>query len=264
VSLLEAGPLPPPSDLRVVLCDADGNLFPSEEPAFAASATVTNDFLARLGSPRRWDAEELRRAALGRNFRTLATEMAAELGVDVPAQELEAWVEREKTVVTRHLASVLQPDEAVTSSLQRLGERLRLAVVSSSALDRLAACFTATGLDDAFAAVVRFSAQDSLAVPTSKPDPAVYLWALDKLGLGPTQAVAVEDAAAGVRSAVAAGIWTIGNLAFVPAQERAARAAELRACGAAEIADDWSGVEEIIAARMRLEDRPEDRMGESA
>ena len=31
----------PLTGVRVVLCDADGNLFPSEEPAFVASAEVT-------------------------------------------------------------------------------------------------------------------------------------------------------------------------------------------------------------------------------
>ena len=37
-----------------LLCDADGNLFPSEEPAFEASAEVTNAFLASLGIDRRY------------------------------------------------------------------------------------------------------------------------------------------------------------------------------------------------------------------
>src|SRR5206468_6511581 len=32
----------------ILLCDADGNLFPSEEPAFEASAVVTNRYLERL------------------------------------------------------------------------------------------------------------------------------------------------------------------------------------------------------------------------
>ena len=38
-----------PAPVEAVLCDADGNLFPSEEPAFDASAEVTNAFLASLG-----------------------------------------------------------------------------------------------------------------------------------------------------------------------------------------------------------------------
>jgi hypothetical protein len=41
--------------ITVLLCDADGNLFPSEEPAFVASAEVTNRFMASLGLSRRFD-----------------------------------------------------------------------------------------------------------------------------------------------------------------------------------------------------------------
>jgi HAD superfamily hydrolase (TIGR01509 family) len=229
-----------------VLCDADGNLFPSEEPAFAASTTVTNDFLYRLGSDQRWESEELRRTALGRNFRTLASDFARGLGVDISQAELDDWVAREQAVVTDHLAAVLRPDAEVGAALELLARRYRLAVVSSSALRRLAACFTATDLDLLLPAAGRFSALDSLPVPTSKPDPAVYLHALDRLGLGADEAVAIEDAAAGVRSAVAAGIWTIGNLAFVSPDERAERAAELEQAGAAVIVTSWAEVAQVL------------------
>lgn len=231
---------------RVVLCDADGNLFPSEEPAFVASTTVTNAFLHRLGSHQRWDPDALRRAALGRNFRVLAQDFATQMGTALAEAELEDWVEREQTAVTDHLATVLRPDPLVTSALERLAAHFRLAVVSSSALARLATCFTATGLDDLLPADLRFSAHDSLPEPTSKPDPAVYLHALDLLGVSAQEAVAVEDAVAGVRSAVGAGIWTIGNLAFVPAPERAERAAALRAAGAGAVTDSWAEVADLL------------------
>ena len=62
----------------VLLCDADGCLFPSEEPAFEASTDVTNRLLAELGIDRRFDAEELKRYAVGKNFRATALELAAE------------------------------------------------------------------------------------------------------------------------------------------------------------------------------------------
>ncbi len=41
-------PEPTVARLEALLCDADGNLFPSEEPAFVATADVTNRFLAAL------------------------------------------------------------------------------------------------------------------------------------------------------------------------------------------------------------------------
>ena len=59
-----------PASITTVLCDADDNLFPSEAPAFAASTEVTNRFLARFGVTAPYSAEELRKRATGKNFRT--------------------------------------------------------------------------------------------------------------------------------------------------------------------------------------------------
>ena len=106
-------PAIPPSvtaQLTTLLCDADGNLFASEEPAFAASAEVTNRFLAELGDERRFTAEELRLAATGMNFRTTARRFAAEAGR--PDVDVEPWVAEEKRAVTAHLAEVLRPHQA--------------------------------------------------------------------------------------------------------------------------------------------------------
>jgi beta-phosphoglucomutase-like phosphatase (HAD superfamily) len=230
--------------VRVLLCDADGNLFPSEEPAFEASVQVTNALLASLGSDRRYGADELRRAATGMNFRTTARVLAGELGAaDV---DLEPWVAEERRAVTAHLAATLRPHAPTLAALTELSARLPLAAVSSSALGRLAACFTATGLDDLIPPHRRYSAEDSLPRPTSKPDPAVYVHACADLGISPAAGLAVEDAVAGVQSAVAAGCPTVGNLLFVPAGERADRAAALLDAGALTVVDSWRELADLL------------------
>ena len=230
----------------VLLCDADGNLFPSEVPAFDASAHVTNRLLAALGVPERFTALELRRASLGRNFRAMAQDLAREHGVALEAEVLERFVDEERREVTAHLGRVLRPDPRVLEAVERLAGRMRMAVVSSSALPRLDACFTATGLDPYFPRDARFSAEDSLAVPASKPDPAVYVHAGESLGVTGETAIAVEDAPAGVRSAVAAGFPVIGNLVFVEPEEREAHAAALRDAGAREVVSSWAEVCELL------------------
>ena len=231
-------PTPLLEQVQYLLCDADGNLFPSEEPAFVASAAVTNRYLAELGIDQRFTAEELRLATTGKNFRTTAADLATAHGVPVP--DLTDWVAEEKRAVTAHLGQALRPDAEVTAALTALGVHLTPAVVSSSALTRLGACFTATGLDDLLPAGRRFSAEDSLPTPTSKPDPAVYLFACEQLGIAPEQGLAVEDAVAGVRSAVAAGCPVVGNLLFVLPDERAEREAALLAAGALTVVSSWS------------------------
>lgn len=230
----------------MLLCDADGTLFPSEEPAFEASVAVTNRFLAHLGSPVRYQPDELRRQASGRNFRQIAADLASQEGASVAEEELERWVRDELESVTQHLSDVLRPDPAVREPLSELAARMTLAVVSSSASSRLHVCLQRTGLADLFDAELVLSAADSLPVPTSKPDPAIYIESLARVGVEAFEAVAVEDAEAGVTSAVAAGIRTVGIVQFVPEAERASRAATLRAAGALAVVDTWSELPALL------------------
>ncbi len=46
--------------------------------------------------------------------------------------------------------------------------------------------------------------------PPGKPDPAPYKLGLERLGVTSSKAIAFEDSTTGIRSAVAAGIYTIG------------------------------------------------------
>jgi HAD superfamily hydrolase (TIGR01509 family) len=225
--------------LEVLLCDADGNLFPSEVPAFVASAEVTNSFLARLGVRRRYAPEELRLATTGMNFRTTALALAAEHGI-AAVPDLEEWVQEEKRVVTAHLGATLRPDRQVLGALTALQEHLVLAAVSSSALARLAGCFAATALDALLPPDRRFSAEDSLPTPTSKPDPAIYLHACAELGIAPAAGLAVEDSVPGAQSAIAAGCPTVGNVVFVPPAERPERVDALRAAGVVAVVSSWA------------------------
>jgi beta-phosphoglucomutase-like phosphatase (HAD superfamily) len=261
------------SAIEVVLCDADGNLYPSEEPAFAASAKVTNRFLQQLDLPDRYTAEELRLWTTGKNFRTTAVALAVaggalvdeELwdgrppaagsstspsGVQLTAENLEHWVRQELDEVTAHLGEVLRPDPDVTVALASLSVGYSLAAVSSSALTRLEACFRATGVNAFIPADRLFSAEDSLPLPVSKPDPAVYRFALNALRVSPGKAVAIEDSVPGVASAVAAGIPTIANLTFVPLSERARRTEELVAAGVCSITDSWLDIAAELASAI--------------
>ncbi|WP_193048461.1 HAD family hydrolase [Mycolicibacterium baixiangningiae] len=257
--------------VRVLLCDADGNLFPSEEPAFDASVGVTNRFLQRFGLPGNRTADQLRKETTGKNFRTTAVELAVAGGVPLEAplavgrpgavvasqdevdsgaaltgRELEQWVREEKDVVTAHLGATLVPDPDVLGPLESLSRHFALAAVSSSASPRLDASFRATGLASLIPADVRFSAEDSLPVPTSKPDPAVYLFAADALGIGKSQGLAIEDAVAGAQSAVAAGFVTVGNVMFVPPEERVDRSIELRQAGVSAVIDSWRDLCDVL------------------
>jgi beta-phosphoglucomutase-like phosphatase (HAD superfamily) len=260
-----------PAPITTLLCDADDNLFGSERPAFDASTEVTNLFLARFGVSAPLSSEELRKRAVGKNFRTTALDLAVQCEVPLEqtlvqgrpaavvatdsdlarghalsADELEKWVLQERERVTAHLSVTLKPDPQVLEPLTDLAAHYALAAVSSSATQRLRACFAATGLDSLIAEAVIFSAEDSLPVPTSKPDPAVYLHSGQVLGVEAHQGLAIEDSVAGVSSAVAAGYATVGNVMFVLPDERQSRRAELIDAGAVAITDSWRALADVL------------------
>jgi HAD superfamily hydrolase (TIGR01509 family) len=230
--------------LEVLLLDADGNLFPSEEPAFVASAEVTNRFLASLGVERSFAPDELRLATTGMNFRATARRLAEEHGQ--ADADVEPWVEEERRAVTEHLARTLLPDRATLTALTALSVYLPLAAVSSSALARLAGCFTATELDRLIPPDRRFSAEDSLPAPTSKPDPAVYVHACRRLGVEPGSALAVEDSVPGALSAIRAGCPTVGNVVFVAPAERARRTHDLLDAGVLAVVGSWTELSSVL------------------
>jgi beta-phosphoglucomutase-like phosphatase (HAD superfamily) len=232
----------------MLLLDADGNLFPSEEPAIAASTEVVNRMVQRLGSSERYRPEQLRRATLGRTFRSTAVDLAAASGTVLDSEELEHWVAEEKREVTEHLRRTLRPDPEVVGALTRMSEDFELAVVSSSALSRLDACFEVTGLAGLLPPSRRFSAEDSLPTPSSKPDPAVYRFAAHALGIEPDEGLAVEDSVTGAESAVAAGLQTLGNVGFVAPEEQQARIRDLEAAGVSAIVSSWNEVETLLKA----------------
>jgi HAD superfamily hydrolase (TIGR01509 family) len=147
------------------------------------------------------------------------------------------------------LARALRPHPEVLATLAELRQRYQLAVVTASALSRLEACFTASGLDEILPAALRFSAEDSLPVPDGRPNPAVYQYAAQQLGIAPTGALVVEDSVAAVKSAVAAGIATVGMSQFVPLEERADRVRGLSHAGAAAVVDTWTDLASLLSRR---------------
>ena len=237
--------------IRVLWCDADGNLFPSEEPAYEASAEVTNDFLAAVGVSARYSAEELRLGYTGKNFRTTAPLLCRDHGVTVSPETLDKWVGREAEVVTAHLGRTLGPDPSVVEPLETLARDHALALVSSSASARLDVCLAGTGLDHLFPPSRRFSAEDSLPVPSGKPDPAIYRYAGERMRCAGEHGIAIEDSVVGVQAALGAGFATLGNVQFVPAAEQSTRTEALLDAGAFQVVASWSEVAAAVDLLQR-------------
>ena len=119
--------------------------------------------------------------------------------------EAEALGER-KEARFRELADQLQPTPGLRALIDwAKRQSLKQAVVTNAPSKNAQHILKALKLNQTFDLVV---VADVLGV--WKPDPAPYLYALEQFGLEPNQAIAFEDSPSGIRSAVTAGIPTIG------------------------------------------------------
>ena len=134
------------------------------------------------------------------------------LGGEIDALEASAIVQQVITYVTAEFVANPTPIAEAVSTVRVLQEDgVPLAVASSSALSFIDAVLDVLNLREAFP--VKVSAVD---LPRGKPDPTVYLLALDQLGLPPRLCVAVEDSPVGVVAAVNAKMRCVW---FLPGQE---------------------------------------------
>jgi len=258
---------------KYVLLDCDDTIVLTEEPAFQACSTVVNKMLTSKGVTTAFTGASLMQRFVGYSFRRIACDLAAEhsfsfgtievtqdnaaalqrhYGVELTPgtsfDELEFLVKMEEDAVIAKLAKDVKPTQGVEAAITWLAAHYGVAVVSSSALRRVIACLTAIGVDKFFGDKV-FSAA-SLAVPSSKPDPAVYLHTLKVLGVRAKDCVAVEDSRTGVLAAVAAGIAVLGYVGALPPEAQAQRSRVLREAGAFDVISDWSQLQLALSNRV--------------
>lgn len=239
-----------------LLFDYDNTLGLTEYPAFTACCKVVNNTLESKGVAFRFTTETLMARFVGYSFRKMITELAAEHNFTFDANasevidgetfepELEVLVKHEEVAVIAQLATDIKPTAGINALLERLGDYDK-SVVSSSAERRVRACLKGAGQTDYFPTDQVFSAAN---YKSSKPDPLVYLKALEALGLTAADCVAIEDSKTGVLAACAAGIKVIGYLGAYPEHEQAELSKTLSDAGACVIISDWSEFEAALAA----------------
>lgn len=177
----------------------------------------------------------------------MMSSLSQRYGFALPEDELAAYVRREEDVVIAKLEEKLVACPGVDAVLPRLRDGgYRLAVVSSSALRRVKASVEKVGQAGYFGGDV-YSAATSLPVPTSKPDPAVYLFAMEKMGVKAGECVAVEDSKSGTLSGTRAGIKVVGYVGPYEEGQKAEMEKTLREAGAVVVMRDWSEFEGCLA-----------------
>ena len=180
-------------EIQGVFFDMDGTLLDSEHLTDGAIAQVAQEKGIRL----RLDCSRFH----GVTWReTAATLMAMDPGFD--DSDLEA-----KLQASFHQEMLRQPPREMPGAaefVRRVARRLPTALVSSSHRESVATVVNRLDLADDFRLWV--CAGD---VGPSKPDPACYLAASERLGVDPECCLVFEDSKAGVAAGQAAGMRVI-------------------------------------------------------
>jgi beta-phosphoglucomutase len=139
-----------------------------------------------------------------------------------------AYYGTRKDEMLRQLAEQMRPIRGVVKFLESLSHAgIRIALATSASYPRAHGTLKELNLSRYFDAIVT---GDEVAM--SKPDPAIYRLAAERLNEAPEDLLAVEDAISGVKSARAAGMRCLGIAS-------AERAETLRAAGADPVICDF-------------------------
>lgn len=198
-----AGTGPP----ALVIFDCDGVLVDSERLLVPIDAAI----LGELG----WaiTEEEVVRRFLGRSAEECDRDIEAHLGRPIPPEVADEVARRYEEA----FRTSLQPVPGVVAALDALEARsVATCVASSSTHERLRLMLGLTGLLDRFEGRI-FSATD---VARGKPEPDLFLFAAESMGVAPPDCVVVEDSPYGLRAARAAGMPAVAFAGGLVPRER--------------------------------------------
>lgn len=189
-SLLQEIQLP----IRAVLFDHDGTLVDSEPTHFL----MWKEVLAAYGIS--LQKQQYQDHYAGAPTASNAIEMVSRFAInEVPAKLAEVKNSATRVFLAGTAFPLMPSVKEVLSSLRSCG--LRLAIVTGAGRDGVQATLRAHSLDGHFETVV--SGDD---VRRSKPAPDCYLLAAERLGLHPSECIAIEDTEHGVEAATSAGV----------------------------------------------------------
>jgi HAD superfamily hydrolase (TIGR01509 family) len=147
-------------------------------------------------------------------FPTIARDFGLAWNDDVQQRTLQAKWDAYDALVGTGEVGVFGGTLSLIEAARAAG--VPIAVCSAATRRDIERSLGSLGLLKAFATIV--SADD---VPVSKPDPACYALAAQRLGLAPAACVAIEDSPGGMRSALGAGLACIAVCHTLPASRLA-------------------------------------------
>lgn len=182
--------------IKAIIFDFDGTILDTETPWYYALREAYKEYGVELPL-------ELYSQCVGTSNNTFNPYeyLMTEKGLPIDKDEFRNRIKRDHA----QLMSKQQVREGVLELLNQAKEAgLRVGLASSSERSWIDRHLEQVGLKEYFEAI-----KTSDDVTNVKPDPELYLRALDALGVAPEEAVAIEDSPNGARAAVAAGMTCI-------------------------------------------------------
>ncbi|SEK38907.1 HAD family hydrolase [Nitrosovibrio tenuis] len=200
--------------LRAVLFDVDGTLADTERDGHRVAF---NAAFGELGLDWNWDIDlygELLKITGGKERIHYYMKNYAPPGTDrLDRDGLDSWIASLHKVKTKHYVSLLEQGgiplrPGVARVIQDLRDaNIKIAIATTTTEENVTALLKSTLGEDSLGWFDVIGAGD--IVPGKKPEPDIYHWALEQLGLSAQQCIAVEDSENGLRSSLAAGLDTV-------------------------------------------------------
>ena len=185
-----------PASIRAVVFDLDGLMFDTEALYFR----VSSEMVAARGKT---FTPEIMRAMIGRRSVEAGYMLKTMTGLDEPLDVLLADVRQR---FYAEMETAVHPTPGLFHLLDRLGHHgLPLAVATSSRRSYAAQLLGQHRLLNRFRFVL-----GSEDVARGKPDPEIYLTAIERFDVPPRSVLVLEDSPAGVASGRAAGAYVVG------------------------------------------------------
>ena len=203
-----------------MIFDVDGTLAETEEVHREAFNTV----FEQAGLGWFWSPEQYRELLKVTGGKERIRHYAQTKSMTDISDEDIASLHRLKTV---RYAELLPHSATLRPGVERLideclSRSIRLAIATTTTEANVYALDRAVG---GALRLQRFEAVvGGITVPEKKPDPKVYQVALEKLGLNPEEAVAIEDAKAGITAAREAGLRCLASPSFYTIEHDLSRA----------------------------------------
>jgi len=238
--------------VKYILLDCDNTLCLSERLAFEACTDLTNELLEKYDIKERYTVDDLLEAFVGQNFRGMMVGLQKKHNFQMPADQMEEYVGKELGAVTAKLKAKCKPCPGAPEELERLKQAgYPMSVVSTSAKPRVVASLEKTGIDKYFPNEHVYSAATSLNPPSSKPDPKIYFYACEQLGVKPEETITVEDSKSGATAAMRAGIPCIGYVGVYGLEEGEEKMKQMEKtlkeqCNCVAIMHDWKQFPDIL------------------